>query len=193
MSEFEIGHLAYLSLLLVMVLMWYISSGRLALGQTLRNAAIWVLIFLGAIAVAGMWEDIRSTVRPMQTVLDDGSRIEIPRSNDGHYYATLRLNGANVDFVVDTGASEIVLSKADARRAGLDPDNLAYWGRAMTANGEVRIAPVWIEEISLGDFTDRDVRATVNEGEMPQSLLGMSYLQRYTQITIAGNRLILTR
>lgn len=193
MSEFEIGHLAYLSLLLVMVLMWYISSGRLALGQTLRNAAIWVLIFLGAIAVAGMWEDIRSTVRPMQTVLDDGSRIEIPRSNDGHYYATLRLNGANVDFVVDTGASEIVLSKADARRAGLDPENLAYWGRAMTANGEVRIAPVWIEEISLGDFTDRDVRATVNEGEMPQSLLGMSYLQRYAQITIAGNRLILTR
>ncbi|MBO9396981.1 TIGR02281 family clan AA aspartic protease [Shimia sp. R9_2] len=193
MSEFEIGHLAYLSLLLVMVLMWYISSGRLALGQTLRNAAIWVLIFLGAIAVAGMWEDIRSTVRPMQTVLDDGSRIEIPRSNDGHYYATLRLNGANIDFVVDTGASEIVLSKADARRAGLDPDNLAYWGRAMTANGEVRIAPVWIEEISLGDFTDRDVRATVNEGEMPQSLLGMSYLQRYAQITIAGNRLILTR
>ncbi|MBO9401571.1 TIGR02281 family clan AA aspartic protease [Shimia sp. R9_3] len=193
MSEFEIGHLAYLSLLLVMVLMWYISSGRLALGQTLRNAAIWVLIFLGAIAVAGMWEDIRSTVRPMQTVLDDGSRIEIPRSNDGHYYATLRLNGANIDFVVDTGASEIVLSKADARRAGLDPDNLTYWGRAMTANGEVRIAPVWIEEISLGDFTDRDVRATVNEGEMPQSLLGMSYLQRYAQITIAGNRLILTR
>ncbi|WP_422049977.1 retropepsin-like aspartic protease family protein [Shimia sp.] len=193
MNEFEIGHLAYLSLLLVMVLMWYISSGRLALGQTLRNAAIWVLIFLGAIAVAGMWEDIRSTVRPMQTVLEDGSRIEIPRSNDGHYYATLRLNGANVDFVVDTGASEIVLSKADARRAGLDPDNLAYWGRAMTANGEVRIAPVWVEEISLGDFTDRDVRATVNEGEMPQSLLGMSYLQRYAQITIAGNRLILTR
>ncbi|MBO9472259.1 TIGR02281 family clan AA aspartic protease [Shimia sp. R10_1] len=193
MSEFEIGHLAYLSLLLVMVLMWYISSGRIALGQTLRNAAIWVLIFLGAIAVAGMWDDIRTSVRPMQTVLEDGNRIEIPRSSDGHYHATLSLNGADVAFIVDTGASEIVLSKEDARRAGLDPDNLAYWGRAMTANGEVRIAPVWIEEISLGGFTDRDVRATVNEGEMPQSLLGMSYLQRFEQITIAGNRLILTR
>ncbi|MDA5555888.1 retropepsin-like aspartic protease family protein [Shimia sp. MMG029] len=193
MSEFEIGHLAYLSLLLIMVLMWYISSGRIALGQTLRNAAIWVLIFLGAIAVAGMWDDIRTSVRPMQTVLEDGNRIEIPRSSDGHYHATLSLNGADVAFIVDTGASEIVLSKEDARRAGLDPDNLAYWGRAMTANGEVRIAPVWIEEISLGGFTDRDVRATVNEGEMPQSLLGMSYLQRFEQITIAGNRLILIR
>lgn len=193
MNEFEIGHLAYLALLLVMVLIWYVSSGRIALGQSLRNAAIWVLIFLGAIAIAGMWEDIRGTVRPMQTVLEDGSRIEIPRSNDGHYYATLNLNGADIEFVVDTGASEIVLSKDDAQRAGLDPENLAYWGRAMTANGEVRIAPVWIEEITLGGFTDTDVRATVNEGEMPQSLLGMSYLQRYAQITIAGNRLILTR
>jgi aspartyl protease family protein len=193
MSDFDIGHLAYLSLLLVMVLIWTISSGRLALGQTLRHGAIWVLIFVGAIAAVGLWEDIRATVRPMQSVLEDGSSIEIPRSQDGHYYATLSLNGTDINFVVDTGASEIVLTKADARRAGLDPDALAYWGRAMTANGEVRIAPVWIENITLGAFTDRDVRATVNEGEMLQSLLGMSYLQRYSQITIAGNRLIITR
>ncbi len=193
MDTNDFGNLAYLLLLLVMVLIWTLSTGRINLGQTLRYGAIWALIFLGAIAIVGMWEDIRSTVKPMQTVLTDEGRIEIPRSNDGHYYATLRINGADVLFVVDTGATEMVLTQEDARRAGLKPDDLPYYGRAMTANGEVRIAPVRLEEVALGGFVDRDVRASVNEGEMGQSLLGMSYLQRYEQITIAGSKLILTR
>ncbi|WP_412554742.1 TIGR02281 family clan AA aspartic protease [Shimia sp. MIT1388] len=193
MEDVSFGNLAYLLLLLVMVLIWTIGSGRINLGQTLRYGAIWVLIFVGAIAVVGMWEDIRSTVTPTQVVLADEGRIEIPRSNDGHYYATLSVNGAEVYFVVDTGATDVVLTQADARRAGLDPDNLPYFGRAMTANGEVRIAPVRLEEMALGDYVDRNVRASVNEGEMGQSLLGMSYLQLFDQITITGSKLILTR
>ncbi|GAA6178848.1 TIGR02281 family clan AA aspartic protease [Shimia sp. NS0008-38b] len=193
MNEFEFAHLAYLLLLLVMVLIWYVSSGRLNLGQTLRHAAIWALIFLGGIAFVGLWEDIRSTVRPMQSVLADEGRIEIPRDQDGHFYAQLDINGASVTFVVDTGATDIVLTQSDARRVGLDPDNLPYFGRAMTANGEVRTAPVWLEQITFGGFHDTDVRASVNEGEMFQSLLGMSYLQLFEQITIAGNTLILVR
>lgn len=193
MDDVSFGNLAYLLLLLVMVLIWTIGSGRINLGQTLRYGAIWALIFLGAIAVVGMWEDIRSTVKPTQVVLADQNRIEIPRGNDGHYYATLKINDADVLFVVDTGATDVVLTQEDARSAGLDPDNLPYFGRAMTANGEVRIAPVWLKEVRLGNHTDRDVRASVNEGEMNQSLLGMSYLQLYDQITIAGSKLILTR
>lgn len=193
MEKISFGNLAYLLLLLVMVLIWTIGSGRINLGQTLRYGAIWALIFLGAIAVVGMWEDIRSTVKPTQVVMADEGRVEIPRSNDGHYYATLSVNGADVLFVVDTGATDVVLTQADASRAGLDPENLPYFGRAMTANGEVRIAPVRLDEVALGGYVDRNVRASVNEGEMSQSLLGMTYLQRFDQITITGSKLILTR
>ncbi len=193
MSGFEYDHMVYLALLLVMLLIWYVSSGRTNLSQTLRHAAIWALIFLGGIALVGMWEDIRSTARPLQTVLADEGRIEIPRSPDGHFRATLSVNGADILFIVDTGATDIVLSKADARRAGLDPDSLPFYGRAMTANGEVRTAPVWLKELGLGPYVDSDVRASVNDGDLEQSLLGMSYLQFYTQITIAGGKLILTR
>ncbi|WP_299420495.1 TIGR02281 family clan AA aspartic protease [uncultured Shimia sp.] len=193
MEQISFGNLAYLLLLLVMVLIWTIGSGRINLGQTLRYGAIWALIFLGAIAVVGMWEDIRSTVKPTQVVLADEGRVEIPRSNDGHYYAILSVNGAEVLFVVDTGATDVVLTQADAHRAGLDPENLPYFGRAMTANGEVRIAPVRLDEVALGGHVDRNVRASVNEGEMSQSLLGMTYLQLFDQITITGSKLILTR
>lgn len=193
MEQISFGNLAYLLLLLAMVLIWTIGSGRIKLGQTLRYGAIWALIFLGAIAVVGMWEDIRSTVLPTQVVMADEGRIEIPRNSDGHYYATLTVNGADVLFVVDTGATDVVLTQKDARHAGLEPDKLPYFGRAMTANGEVRIAPVWLEEVELGGYIDKDVRASVNAGEMRQSLLGMSYLQIYDQITISSNKLILTR
>ena len=63
----------------------------------------------------------------------------------------------------------------------------------MTANGIVQTAMVRLDEMELGPFTDRAVRASVNGGEMSQSLLGMSYLQRFASIQIADNQLVLTR
>ena len=96
-------------------------------------------------------------------------------------------------FVVDTGATDMVLTQTDAQRAGIDPDGLAYLGRAMTANGEVRTALVRLDEVQLGSVTDRGVSAVVNQGEMAQSLLGMGYLQRWGRIEIAAGELILTR
>ena len=79
----------------------------------------------------------------------------------------------------------------DAAKAGLDVGNLAFWGTAMTANGPVEIAPVVLDR--LGPFSDRDVRASVNGGEMEQSLLGMSYLGLFDSVQIRNDRLILSR
>lgn len=87
----------------------------------------------------------------------------------------------------------MVLTRQDAERAGLSPDTLNYLGRATTANGEVRTAYVRLSEVQLGEVRDFDVPAVVNDGEMPQSLLGMGYLQRWGRIEIANNELILKR
>ncbi|SFK59625.1 retropepsin-like aspartic protease family protein [Shimia haliotis] len=193
MTGDDFGHLAYLLVILVFVGFWVFGSQRQRVSKSIQHLAIWGLIFLGAIAAVGLWDDIRSTVQPVQTVMQDENRIELPRAPDGHFHATLVINGQSVKFIVDTGASDMVLSKQDATRAGLDPDNLPYFGRAMTANGEVKTAFVRLDEVRFGSFTDRNVAASVNGGEMSGSLLGMSYLNRFAQITIAGNKLILTR
>ena len=66
-------------------------------------------------------------------------------------------------------------------------------GRAQTANGEVRTASVRINEVILGNMLDRNVPALVNSGEMDTSLLGMSYLQKFSRIEIADNTLVLER
>ena len=103
------------------------------------------------------------------------------------------MNDAPIRFVVDTGATGVVLSQSDAERAGFDLDDLNYYDRARTANGEVRTAPVVLDQVSLGGIEDNALPAFVNEGDLFGSLLGMSYLQRWSRIEIGDGKMTLVR
>lgn len=192
MDSYEIGRLTYLVLLGAAVIGSFFMMNKANLGKSLQQLAIWALIFVGAIGAYGLWNDISRDVMPRQSVVSQGV-VEVPRRPDGHFYLTLEVDGTPVNFVVDTGASQVVLSMDDARRVGLNPDDLPFIGTAMTANGEVRTAPTTVDEMVLGDIKERDVRVYVNEGAMDMSLLGMTYLRRFDRIEIADDMLILTR
>ncbi|MGR3511792.1 MAG: TIGR02281 family clan AA aspartic protease [Paracoccaceae bacterium] len=189
MDSADLPRLFYLVLLGAAVVGWFIAENRGNLGATARMAMVWGLIFVGIVAVYGLWDDIRSDVLPRQAVLEEDRIIEVPRSNDRHFNLTLRLNGEPVRFVVDTGATDMVLSMADARRAGINPDDLAFSGTARTANGTVSTAYTRIDEVAIGSVTFENVRVAVNGGEMSGSLLGMSFLDRFERVEISGNRL----
>jgi aspartyl protease family protein len=189
----QIASLVYLSLLTAVIGGWFVVSQRRQAGRLAQYAAIWGFIFLGAIVAVGLWGDIRETVAPRQSVMMEGARVELPRAVDGHFYVTMEVNGAPIRFVIDTGASELVLSRADAARAGIEPDGLIFSGRAFTANGMVETAPVTLASVVLGGVADTDVPAVVNAGEMPESLLGMSYLERFSRMEISGGRMVMER
>ena len=193
MDSFETGRLIYLILLGLMVIGWFFTQGKTNWNKTLQYAAAWAFIFGGAIAAYGLWGDISQTVRPQQTVFAEDNRIVVPRSSNGHYYINADVNGTTVSFVLDTGATSLVLTKKDAAASGLNPDDLQYYSRAMTANGEVRTAPARLDTMTLGSVTDTNVPAVVNDGDMNNSLMGMAYLERWGKIEIAGNTLTLTR
>ncbi len=193
MTDFDSANLVYLVVLGCAVMMWFFAANRHSMGKNLQQAAVWGLIFIGVIAAIGLWDDIRATVAPAQSVSRDGTRIELPRAPDSHYYLDAQVNGAPVRFVVDTGASDIVLSRADAIRVGLHPDGLAFTGQANTANGLVRTAPVRLDSFVVGAITDQDLRAVVNDGDLQGSLLGMRYLQRFSTVQIADGKLVLER
>ncbi|WOI55200.1 TIGR02281 family clan AA aspartic protease [Palleronia sp. LCG004] len=187
---------SFASLLYLVLLGCFIGSyfvvSRRNLGKTIQQAAIWALIFFGAAAAAALWSDLGHRIVPSQNVAIDGS-VEVPLGSDGHYHMTLEIDGTPIPFIVDTGASDLVLSRRDAERVGIDPDGLAYLGQAQTANGMVPMARVVLDEVSLGGVTEQNVGASVNGGEMDGSLLGMSYLSRFGRIEIEGGRLTLRR
>jgi aspartyl protease family protein len=193
MENVGTARLTYLVVLVVAIGGSYLISNRKNLGKTLQQAMIWVLIFLGVIASIGLWDDIRQTAQPSFASVIADNQIKLRRAADGHYYVTSLVNGAPVRFMVDTGASDIVLTQSDARKAGIDPDALSYLGSASTANGEVRTAPIRLDSLRIGPIEDTGLRAVVNRGEMEQSLLGMSYLQRFESVAFSGGFLVLTR
>ena len=185
------ARLAFLLLLLVAVGGWVIVEFRNRMGQALRMAMAWGLIFVGVVAGYGLWSDIRQDILPQQMV-SEGGEIAVPRAEDGHYYLTLQINGTPVVFMADTGASNMVLSREDARSLGIEPESLQYLGEASTANGIVRTARVTLPRVELGPFRNEDFQAFVNDGEMEGSLLGMDYLGQF-RLEIAENRLVLRR
>lgn len=190
MDNDQFARLIYLGLLLAALSGWLLTEYRGRMGQAARTALAWGMIVVGLMAGYGLWSDIRTQIAPMQQV--SAGRIEVPRAPDGHYYLTLEIAGATVQFMADTGATNVVLSRDDARRLGIETDRLIWLGEAETANGTVRTARVTLEDVRLGDFHDPMLTAWVNEGKMAGSLLGMDYLGRY-RIEIAGDRMILSR
>lgn len=190
MDSDSLASLLYLSLLLAAVGGWVLVEYRGRMGLALRSAMAWGLLFLGVAAGYGLWSDLHTRIAPMQAVR--GESIEVPRAPDGHYYLTLTINGQPVQFLADTGATNVVLGREDARRLGIDLDALAFIGEAQTANGAVRTARVRLDTVTLGPFTDNGLSAWVTQGDMDGSLLGMDYLGRY-RIQIAGDRMILGR
>jgi clan AA aspartic protease (TIGR02281 family) len=125
------------------------------------------------------------------------SQSQSPRSlvylanKDGDFVLNLNVNGTPTKFLLDTGATTVALSLADALAAGMNRDELVFEARAETANGVARAAPVKLHEIRLGGFSVRDLPAVVIEG-LDVSLLGMSLLRRFQSFEMRSDKVTIT-
>lgn len=116
----------------------------------------------------------------------------ISKSADGHYWAEAEVDGRPVRVLVDTGASAVALTAADARRLGLRPERLRYDRSIAAASGRVRAAPVTLDHVEVAGARVEHVAALVVEGGLPASLLGMSYLGRLQGFSADRGGLTLT-
>ena len=121
----------------------------------------------------------------------EGGAASIAKASDGHYWAQGTVNGSSVRFLVDTGASAVALTAADAQRLGFDPAKLDYAYKVMTANGEARAAAVKLASVSVAGAKLADVDALVLEKGLDASLLGMTYLGRLSSFQATRTALIL--
>lgn len=176
-----------------------IVHGRFQARQALRHAAIWV--GLGAVLLLGysfraefaaVGARLTGELLPHRAVETPGGGVAIRAGEGGHFVAEAMVNGVAVRFLVDTGASDVVLSPRDAERLGFDRASLSFNRIYQTANGTVTGAPVRLEEIRVGSVVVRDVRASVNGADMKRSLLGMSFLGRLGGYRVEDGVLTLT-
>lgn len=115
----------------------------------------------------------------------------LSRAADGHFYADAQVNGATVRFLVDSGASAVVLTRADAQRAGVPAGPGDFTAVAQGAGGDVRLKPVMLDRVAIGPVAARSVQGAVAEDDLHVSLLGQSFLARVGTVAIAGDRMVL--
>lgn len=178
-------------------------SGRFPAGTNLRNVAIWLTMFL-VIAAGYQYrrplQDFASTMTlglvpsSPQTArgANGGVEVSLGRYDSGHFEANAQVNGQSVRFMVDTGASSIVLSNRDAATAGIDLASLKFTVPVSTANGNALAAIARLDEMSIGGIVRRNMPALVAaEGAMDQSLLGMDFLDTLKGYSVDQDRMVL--
>jgi len=121
-----------------------------------------------------------------------GRSLVLEGDRQGHFKTEARIDGRFIDFLVDTGASVVVLRESDAGRVGLRPLPRDYTAQVSTANGKIKAAPATLTRIEVGGITVYDVPALVLPDEaLSQNLLGTSFLSRLKRYEYANGRLVL--
>ena len=118
-------------------------------------------------------------------------QLVLRAGRNGHFTLEAEVDGTPIDFLVDTGATTVVLSPRDASRVGLNPATLDYNAVFETGNGHTRLALVTLDELTIDSLDLYDVEAAVNTSPMSMSVLGMSALKRLDGYEVDGNRMIL--
>ncbi len=121
----------------------------------------------------------------------EGHITAIPKAGDGHFWANAVVNEKAVHFLVDTGATQVVLTPADAQRLGFDNSNLVFDQKVATANGQTYAAMVTLTTVGVGQSEVNNVEALVVKDGLTTSLLGMSFLGRLSRFEATPSSLIL--
>jgi aspartyl protease family protein len=179
-------------------------SGRRSLGFAMRQ----LIFFAVALVVAGSYmarfadRAVEARSEPQAAVIEPANELREPTTSgrslmlesdrQGHFQVEARVEGRFVDFVVDTGASLVVLRESSAALAGIRPQPRDYTATAVTANGRIKAAPAKIDRIEVGGITVYDVPAMVLPDEvLSKNLLGVSFLSRLRRYEYANGRLLL--
>ena len=201
----------FASIVTALAMLIFIGGGAFAAyrGQgtkALKDITIWLALMLGLVTLYSFRFEFEAVARRVGGELMPGfaasnyrdangeAVVRLAQNANGHYVARVRLNGAPVEMMVDTGASSIVLTPRDAERAGVDLSKLSYSIPVDTANGHAMVAMIHLRAVSVGNIGVRNVQAHIAApGALSQSLLGMSFLSRLRSYEVKNGTLILRR
>ena len=166
---------------------------RMPLGKALKMALAWVAIFGVAFllfAFRGEFSQLGQRIRAEATgsPIVEGEVVRIPVAEDGHFYVNAKLNGQDVRFMVDSGASVTTVSRSAANAAGMEIGTRR--ATVITANGPTSVMQSYADRLQIGSIERTDFPVDVSEQE-GLNLLGMNFLRSLQGWRVEGNYLVL--
>ena len=120
-----------------------------------------------------------------------GGEVRIPMASNGHFMATVTINGVRARMLIDSGATVTALSPRTAAAARLEPEPSLLPVVMQTANGATTAQATTIDELKLGNVTARDLKAVVTPALGDMDLLGMNFLSKLKSWRVEGRTLVL--
>jgi len=198
LSEVDLGSLAQKIVILVVAGAVALMLFRQRFAQALTAALFWVVLALVLVVGYSYRFELHDVADRVMAELAPGPAttagrtVQVARAASGDFAVTAQINGARVAMVLDTGASSVVLTREDAKAAGLPLEVLAYSVSIDTANGRTQAAPVTLDRVGIGGLVEHSIAALVAQpGQLKTSLLGMSFLNRLQSWEVRGDRLLL--
>ena len=161
--------------------------------KLMKYLSIWLIIFIIIIigySYKSNFQDlgyrlIANIIPSLGASNKDGS-MSFFANDRGHFQISALVNDKKIDFLVDTGATFVSLTKKDATKIGINIDSLQFNLPTNTANGQTFVAYVKIDSIKIGNITVKNVQGTVSHSLLDKSLLGMSFLSKLSNFTITN-------
>lgn len=182
------ANLTYLILLLIFIGSFAFLRGNLS--KNINYLLIWAGIIVALIFGYQIYE--KMTSRPVQNA--DGSydlRIPYDEYYQG-YVVYFDANDATVQAIIDTGASQIVMTYDDAQNSGLEPENLRFDSEVSTANGVTHVATAKLDKLAFGDVLFENVDVLVaQDDDLEITLLGMNLLRQFESFNANGEVLLI--
>ncbi len=197
-SSADWQNFSYSALLIVVLMAGLMSRRELAISKILKYLAIWSGVIISLIALYGYRYEftdfknrLSAEINPANPQITKSGEIVINISQDGHFYVNARINGNEIRFMVDTGASDIAINMNDARKIGINTKSLIFNKRYQTANGVSWGAGVTLDEMEISNVKFNNIAASVGNN-MGVSLLGMSFLKQLKKYEFYQDKLVLT-
>jgi aspartyl protease family protein len=189
------------NLVYALIVLMMVASGlfarKLPLGQTLKFAGAWVGIFaIGFVLFSfrgeagAVWERLTADFRPAAARLKDGT-VRVAKGEDGHFHVESQINGRNVRFMIDSGATTTALSVGSAKAGGVEVSQSGFPVAVDTANGTTTAWRARIAQLNVGPIQREDFPVLVSESFGETNLLGMDFLSSLKGWRVEGNEMIL--